>query len=215
LISTEGADVPVLGFPPPRVLCADEKENVNMIGSKRTPAELVRSVVAARLVRRRRALRAFILVLTAVLGPSVAACSGQAGTASPPPETAAPASTSAGPTVAPTTAPTSAPTKTPAPTPALPAPAALQGRWRAVIEPGVAILTFTATDYKQTWLGGGSGQIEVEGDEITFSGSRECPGSGIYRWSIEADKLHLEPVGTDACPFRADWAGNRTYTRYD
>ena len=81
----------------------------------------------------RDVVRVFILVLTAVLGPSVAACSGQAsGTASPPPETFAPAPTSA----APTSAPTTAPTKTSAPTPALPAPAALQGRWRAVIEPG-------------------------------------------------------------------------------
>ena len=183
-----------------------------MIGSKPFSAELFRSLVAARLVRRRRALRVFILVLTAALGPWVAACSGQAsGTASPPPETVAPAPTSAPPTIAPTTAPT----KTLAPTPALPAPAALQGRWRAAIAPGVAILAFTATGYTQTWLGGGSGRIEVEGDEITFSGSLECPGSGTYRWSIEGDKLHLEPVGTDPCPFRADWAGNRTYTRYD
>ncbi len=183
-----------------------------MIGSKRTSAELVRSVVAARRVRGRRELRISIPVLTAVLGLSVAACSGRAsGTASPPPATVALAPTSAAPTVAPTTAPT----KTLAPTPALPAPAALQGPWRAVIPPGVAILTFTATGYTQTWLGGGSGQIEVEGDEITFSGSRGCPGSGSYRWSIEGEKLHLEPVGTDACPFRADWAGNRTYTRYD
>lgn len=183
-----------------------------MIGAKRTSAELVRSVVAARLVRGRRALRVFILVLTAVLGLSVAACSGQAsGTASPPPASVAPAPTSAAPTIAPTTAPT----KALASTPALPAPAALQGRWRAVIAPDVAILAFTATGYTIDWLGGGHGRIEVEGDEITFSGSRECPGSGTYRWSIEGDKLDLEPVGTDACPFRAEWARKGTYKRYD
>ena len=184
-----------------------------MIGSKASSAEPVRSVVAARLVRRRRASRVLILVLTAVLGPSAAACSGPAsGAASPPPETVAPAPRSAAPTIAATTAPT----KTPAPTPALPAPAALQGRWRAVIEPGVAILAFTATGYTQTWLGGGDGEIEVEGDEITFSGSGDpqCPGSGTYRWSIEGDNLHLEPVGTDPCPFRVEWASNRTYTRF-
>jgi hypothetical protein len=119
--------------------------------------------------------------------------------------------TSASPTIAPTAAPTKAPTSTPA----LPAPAALQGRWRAEIAPGVAILEFTASGYKISWLGGGDGQIEVEGDEITFSGSLECPGSGTYRWLIDGDKLNLEPVGTDPCPFRADWAGNRTYMRYD
>ena len=184
-----------------------------MIGSNRTSDELVWLAVTARLVRGRRELRVLILVLTAVMGQSVAACSGQAsGTASPPPATLAPAPTSAAPTIDPTTAPTTAPSSTPA----LPAPAALQGRWRAVIEPDVAILAFTATDYTIRWLGGGNGRIEVEGDEITFSGSRECPGSGTYRWSIEGDKLHLEPLGgRDACPFRADWAGNRTYTRYD
>ena len=183
-----------------------------MIGSKRTSAELVQSVVASRLLRGRRGLRASMLVLTAVLGLSVAACSGQAsGTASSPPATVAPASTSA----APTTAPTTAPTDAPASTPALPAPAELQGRWRAVIEAAPAVLTFTATDYTIVWRGGGNGRIEVEGDEITFSGSSDCPGSGTYRWSIEGDTLHLEPAGTDPCPFRAEWAGKGPYTRFD
>ncbi len=181
-----------------------------MMGSNRTSAEPVPSVVAARLVRGRRAFRTFIPVLTAVLGLSVAACSGQAsGTASPPPATVAPAPTSAAPTIAPTTAPTKAPASTPA------LPAALQGRWRAEI-PDLAIMAFTAYgNYTIAWLGAGNGRVEVEGDEITFSGSLGCPGSGTYRWSIEGDKLHLEPVGTDACPIRAEWAGNRTYTRFD
>lgn len=118
---------------------------------------------------------------------------------------------------APTIAPTTAPTKALASTPALPAPAELQGRWRAEIAPDVAILTFTATTFTISWLGGDSGRIEVDGDEITFRGSPnpECPPGGTYRWSIEGDKLHLEPVGTDPCPFQTDWAGNRTYTRYD
>ena len=183
-----------------------------MIGLKRTSAELVRSVVAARLVRGRRASRVFILVLTAVLGLSVAACSGQAsGTASPPPATVAPAPTSAAPTIAPTTAPT----KAPASTPALPAPAALQGRWRAVIAPGVAILAFTATDYTQIGWVAVMGESKWKGTRSRSRAASQCPGSGTYRWSIEGDKLHLEPVGTDACPFRADWAGNETYTRYD
>ena len=158
-------------------------------------------------------MRAFILLLTAVLGLSVAACSGQAsGTASPPLATVALAPPSAAPTIAPTTAPT----KKPASTPALTAPAALQGRWRAEV-PDVAILTFTATGYTIRWLGAGNGRIEVEGDEITFwsTPNPQCPGSGTYRWSIEGDKLHLEPITSDPCPFRADWASNQTYTRFD
>ena len=155
-----------------------------------------------------RLLLAPMLVVTAVLGLSLAACSGQAsGTASPPPATVAPTPTPATPTIAPTTAPTS--------TPARPAPAVLQGRWRAEVGAGIAILTFTATDYAINWLGAGNGRIEVEGDEITFSGSSGCPGSGTYRWSIEGDMLHFEPIGTDECPIRADWAGDRTYKRYD
>ena len=156
-------------------------------------------------------MRVFILVLTAVLGLSLAACSGQAsGTASPPA-----AVTPAPPSATPTIAPTTAPTKAPASAPALPAPAELQGRWRAVIATAPSILEFTATNYTVTWLGGGNGQIEVEGDEITFFGSGECPGRGTYRWSIEGDKLDLEPVGTDPCPFRLEWARSETYTRYD
>ena len=183
-----------------------------MIGSKRTSAELVRSVVPARLVRGRRALRVCILVLTAVLGQSVAACSGQvSGTASPPPATVAPAPTSA----APTSARTTAPTKALASAPTLPAPAELQGRWRAEIEGAPALLTFTATNYAISWRGGGSGRIEVEGDEITFSGAPGCPGSGTYQWSIEGDTLHLVPVGTDPCPFRAEWARKGPYTRFN
>jgi hypothetical protein len=96
-------------------------------------------------------------------------------------------------------------------------PAALQGRWRAEIAPSVAILEFTAYgNHTIDWLNVGSGRVEVEGDEITFSGSGDpqCPGSGTYRWSIEGDNLHLEPVGTDPCPFRVEWASNRTYTRF-
>ena len=119
------------------------------------------------------------------------------------------------PTFTPTMAPTTTPTKALASTPALPAPAELQGRWWADIPPDVAILTFTATNFTIRWLGGDSGRIEVEGDKITFRGSPnpQCPSGGTYRWSIEGDKLHLEPVGTDPCPFQTEWAGNKTYTR--
>ena len=156
-------------------------------------------------------MRVLILVLS-VLAVPIAGCAGQAsGTASPPSATVAPAPTSAAPTIAPTTAPT----KALASTPALPAPAELQGRWRAVVATAPSILEFTATNYTVSWLGGGNGQIEVEGDEITFFGSGECPGRGTYRWSIEGDKLDLEPVGTDPCPFRYEWARTETYTRYE
>jgi len=138
-------------------------------------------------------------------GGVVVPASSSTPTASPP--------TSAAPTVAPTTAPT----KALASTPALAAPAALQGRWRAEIAPSVAILTFTATGFTIDWLGVHSGRIEVNGDKLTFSGSRDpqCPDGGTYRWSIESDRLHFEPVGTDPCPFQTEWAGNETYTRYD
>ena len=121
------------------------------------------------------------------------------------------------PTSAPTIAPTTPPAEARASTAVLPAPAELQGRWLAEIAPDVAILTFTATNFTISWLGGDSGRIEVDGDQITFRGrsNPECPSGGTYRWSIEGDKLHLEPIGTDPCPFQTEWAGNKTYTRYD
>ena len=115
------------------------------------------------------------------------------------------------------TVPSAAPAssaKAPASTPAV--PAALQGRWRAEIAPGVAILEFTPYgNFTIQWAGAGSGRVEVDGDELTFSGSRDpqCPDGGTYRWSVEGDKLHFEPVGTDPCPFQREWAGNQTYTR--
>ena len=156
------------------------------------------------------AVAAAAVLLVAVVGYNLLPAGSTIGGPAPTPTATPP--TSATPTIAPTTAPT----KALASRPALPAPAELQGRWLAEI-PDVAILTFTATTFTISWLGGGSGRIEVEGDEITFRGSPnpQCPGGGTYRWSIEGDKLHLEPVGTDPCPFQAEWAGNRTYTRYD
>ena len=156
------------------------------------------------------AVAAAAVLLVAIVGYNLLPAGSTIGGPAPTPTATPP--TSAAPTIAPTTAPT----KALASRPALPAPAELQGRWLAEI-PDVAILTFTATNFTISWLGGGSGRIEVEGDEITFRGSPnpQCPGGGTYRWSIEGDKLHLEPVGTDPCPFQAEWAGNRTYTRYD
>ena len=155
------------------------------------------------------AVAAAAVLLVAIVGYNLMPAGSRTGGPKPTP-TSIPSS-------APTIAPTTAPTKALASTPVLPAPAELQGRWVAEIAPDVAILTFTATNFTISWLGGDSGRIEVEGDEITFRGrsNPECPSGGTYRWSIEGDKLHLEPVGTDPCPFQTEWAGNRTYTRFD
>jgi hypothetical protein len=166
------------------------------------------------------AVAAAAVLIVAVVGYNV--LPGRSTGVGGPPPSASPTgspSVSATPSVSPSAnaAPTSAPTNALASTPALAAPAELQGRWRAEIAQDVAILTFTPTTFTISWLGAGSGRIEVERDEITFRGSPnpQCPPGGTYRWSIEGDKLHLEPIGTDPCPFQAEWAGNRTYTRYD
>ena len=155
------------------------------------------------------ALAAAAVLLVAIVGYNL--IPGRSTTGGPKP------TPTAIPTSSPTIAPTTAPTKARASTPVLPAPAELQGRWLADIAPDVAILTLTPTNFTISWLGGDSGRIEVEGDQITFRGrsNPECPSGGTYRWSIEGDKLHLEPVGTDPCPFQTEWAGNKTYTRYD
>jgi hypothetical protein len=162
------------------------------------------------------AVGAAAILVAAIGGAVLLDRDSQSGVGGPPVATpSATPPTSAAPTIAATTAPT----KALGSTPALPAPAALQGRWRAEIAPGVAILTLTATTFTINWLGFDSGRIEVEGDEITFTGTPnpQCPGpdGGTYRWSIEGDKLHLEPVGTDPCVFQADFLANRTYTRND
>jgi hypothetical protein len=161
-------------------------------------------------------MRAITLILA--VAASIAACSTQAVATIEPTAasaTAAPTGTSS----AGASATAASRTSPPGATPAASIPAELLGRWRAETGLGVTILTFMAHGnytVQPALPNVGTGRIEVDGDEITFSSrpNPQCPGSGTYRWSIEGDELHLEPVGPDPCSVRADWAGNRTYARF-
>ena len=73
----------------------------------------------------------------------------------------------------------------------------------------------TITDFKYTIerLGMGTGGIEVHGDQISFSGSNLCPGTGTYTWSITDGVLMLQFVEADPCANRSDAIRGRPFTR--
>jgi hypothetical protein len=111
-----------------------------------------------------------------------------------------------------TTEPTSQPTSEPSiaatasaetePSSVDSAPAELVGSWRTTLDSGDE-LTLTLRDKAYRITRGpnsGRGQIAVQGDEITFSGSNLCDGTGTYRWSIDGDRLAFTAVGpADPC----------------
>ncbi len=103
---------------------------------------------------------------------------------------------------------------TPSPTP--PAPSALQGVWVTTVRgTGERVtLTLGATDY-QINLGTdqGNGVIGVSGDQIKFSGSDACIGSGAYKWGITGTSLLFTAIAPDACPFRTHVLAGYTYVK--
>jgi hypothetical protein len=82
------------------------------------------------------------------------------------------------------------------------APAELVGSWRTKLDSGDE-LTLTLSDKSYRLRRGpssGSGRIAVRGDEIEFSGSNLCEGTGTYRWSIDGDRLTFTAFGpADPC----------------
>jgi hypothetical protein len=90
------------------------------------------------------------------------------------------------------------------PTPALTnaAPAQLVGNWVTTLDSGDKLtLTLGSKSYRLTrGANSGSGHISVQGDEIEFSGSNLCDGTGTYHWSIDGDDLTFTAFGpTDPC----------------
>lgn len=61
--------------------------------------------------------------------------------------------------------------------------------------------------------GAATGQLSVEGDRITFSGSNLCEGTGTYSWSLEGGAVTFTAVGTDPCGGRVDVLDGITYTK--
>ena len=104
-----------------------------------------------------------------------------------------------------------APTPTPTPTPSL---TGLQGAWVTVFGGQQATLTLTGTGYEIRYgFEHSIGAIAISGDQIEFSQSSSCIGTGTYRWSLEGDSLVFRAVGRDTCPGRSTALNNRTYTR--
>jgi hypothetical protein len=138
-----------------------------------------------------------ILLLSAV----VAACA----------STAVPTATPTGSPVIATPALTIEPTGTPEPTLAS-VPAELLGTWQADFGGGdVAILRIKERAYAITREGSATGRLEPDDGALLFSHSDLCTGEGRYAWTLEGDALHLESIGTDACPGRQKSLDGVTY----
>jgi hypothetical protein len=108
----------------------------------------------------------------------------------------------------PTASPTAQPTERPDA-----APEELQGEWQTT-NGDPATLTILRTSYHVRRGGGfGRGNISVDGEEIVFSGSDLCEGSGTYVWQIEDGTLTFTPVDDDPCGGRTAVLIDRVYER--
>lgn len=151
----------------------------------------------------------FRIVLIALV---TTACSSTAGESSV--TTAQPvASTIATPT-------TEVPTTTEAPitttTAADAAPPEMEGVWRTDLGNNDRVqLNLRGNDYIITrGPNSGSGDISVDGDLITFSGSTLCNGVGTYQWTVEGDSLTFTADDSgDPCSGRRPVLDGVTYTR--
>ena len=145
-------------------------------------------------------------VMTVILALALAGCSGQPATPSNQAVSTPRFVETAGPTA----------TLKPTASPRSPAPAELQGKWRTVInDADQPILTITDFKYTIERLGMGTGSVEVHGDQIAFSGSNLCPGTGVYTWSLDGGTLTLQSVDPDPCANRADAIRGRPFTRME
>jgi hypothetical protein len=82
------------------------------------------------------------------------------------------------------------------------APAELVGSWVTKLDSGDKLtLTLSDKSYRLTrGPNSGSGRISVRGDEIEFSGSNLCDGTGTYHWSISGNSLTFKAFGpADPC----------------
>ena len=95
------------------------------------------------------------------------------------------------------------------------APPELEGTWRRSYEGDPLLLTLRGTGYTVQATGGtGAGGIIVEGDQITFSDSNRCEGTGVYTWEVVEERLRFTPVNDDPCG-RADFLPRASFGRVD
>jgi hypothetical protein len=81
------------------------------------------------------------------------------------------------------------------------APSELEGVWYIDEgNQGISRLVIRGNTYSWPQVPGAGGQIWVTGDLIEVSNApADCPGVGIYRWSIEGTTLTFTPVQADDC----------------
>jgi hypothetical protein len=138
---------------------------------------------------------------TCVLLTVLAACGGSAPSASTVGTTAAPATSA----VTPETSMTTAAVVTSTTLAPDAAPPELEGLWKVDSGQGETLrVTFRGNTY--SWAHGAGGHISVNGDTIEFSNAIDaasCPGSGTYRWMIEAEILTFTLLDApDDCTIR-------------
>jgi hypothetical protein len=101
-----------------------------------------------------------------------------------------------------------------------PAPAQLIGTWTRVISnpDDSAVVTLTPNGFRVVdTLGGGNGEIVVNGNEIDFFNVPQCglvfpKGVGRYQWRVQGTKLHFAPLNSDPCPVRHGHFANQDFT---
>lgn len=104
----------------------------------------------------------------------------------------------------------------PTPSPTSPAPSALQGVWVTTVRgTGERVtLTLGATAYQiNRGTDQADGVIGVSGDQINFSRSTLCIGTGAYKWGITGTSLLFTAIGPDACPLRGGVLAGYTYIK--
>lgn len=96
------------------------------------------------------------------------------------------------------------------------APPEMEGVWRTDLGNNDRVqLNLRGNDYIITrGPNSGSGDISVDGDLITFSGSTLCSGVGTYQWTVEGDSLTFTADDSgDPCSGRRPVLDGVTYTR--
>ncbi|MBA3342646.1 MAG: hypothetical protein H0T48_12540 [Gemmatimonadaceae bacterium] len=102
------------------------------------------------------------------------------------------------------------------PSPTSPAPTALQGVWVTTLRgTGERVtLTLGATGYQiNRGTNQANGAIGVSGDQINFSNSTACDGTGAYKWGITGTSLLFTAIAADACPGRSEVLAGYTYVK--
>lgn len=92
----------------------------------------------------------------------------------------------------------------------------LQGVWVTTLRGSGERVTLTlgATSYQvNRGANQAVGVIGVSGNQINFSNSSECNGTGAYLWSITGTSLSFTVLATDACPGRSEVLAGYTYAK--